>query len=227
MLILIILMGFKMKKITLFTFCLLSLLCLNASASIVYDNGGPDSVSGNETTEWLQTEDFMLAGGAVIASAGVYIGGFSGDNSEWDGSFQYNIFSDAGGNPGASLASGSVTATVSDSGSTWCCGGNAFLYEFNLNSLFVASAGVNYWFGIHASVDFDRDELYWVSTASNSTASGHESNGGTFDNWNNNGVEHAFYLSDTTIDVDVPAPAAWTLLILGMGALVMKRQRKA
>ncbi|MEO9468492.1 MAG: hypothetical protein ABJG61_06035, partial [Parasphingorhabdus sp.] len=188
-------------------------------AATVYDNGGPDGVGGNETTRWFQAEDFSLAADASIVSAGVYLGTFDGTLGVWDGSFEYNIFSDAAGTPGASLASGSVIATTSDSGVATGFGtGNSFLFEFDLNSAFAATAGTTYWFSIHASTDFDRDELYWVTSGSNGTSFGEESDGGTFDNWFNNGNEHAFYLSDTAVNMGaVPEPATWAFMIMGFG----------
>jgi hypothetical protein len=32
-----------------------------AAAQLIYDNGGPNGVSGNEMTSWIQAQDFTLA----------------------------------------------------------------------------------------------------------------------------------------------------------------------
>jgi hypothetical protein len=192
-----------------------SLMASAASASIVYNNGGPNAVNGNETVEWVQSEDFTLGANTALTGAGVYLASERDINTAWDGGFQYYIFDDNSGNPGNVLASGSVSPTVSDSGQPWCCGGDAFLFAFNFNGAFNAAAGTTYHLGIHAGApgNFNRDEVYWVTTAVNGTGRGVESEGGTFDNWANNGAEHAFYLTSG----GVPEPATWALMIGGMG----------
>ncbi len=197
-----------------------------ASAAVIYNNGGPDSISGNETVAWVQAEDFGFAGGATVTGAGVYLAGYGGIGT-WDGNFQYYIFADAGGIPGAVLATGSPAVTTSDSGTAWCCGGNAFLFEFDLAAPFNAAAGTTYWLGIHAggANNFNRDEIYWVTTAGNATATGQESSGGTFDNWFGNGQEHAFYLVGDRGGV-IPEPATWAMLIAGFGLVGMAARRR-
>lgn len=67
-----------------------------------------------------------------------------------------------------------------------------------------------------ARTNFNRDELYWITTGANGTSFGVESNGGTFNNWSNNGQEHAFFLNGTR-GGDVPEPA--TLALIGLALL--------
>ena len=190
-------------------------LATGAHASVVYDNGGPTPGGlGNETVAWVQSEDFTFATNTAITGAGVYLAG-RGNVAAWDGNFQYYIFNNNGGAPGTIASSGSVTPIVTDTGTTWCCGGDAYKFAFNI-STFNAVAGNTYWFGIHAGAptNFNRDEIYWVNTLPNGTASGQESNGGTFNNWNNNSTEHAFYLNGTGA---VPEPATWAMMLMGFG----------
>lgn len=213
----------KFKALKMAVACFSLAVCGLVNSSVIYDNGSPNDRSGNETTAWVQAEDFMLASGGTIESVGVYIG-FTNNNT-WDGAFEYFIFSDSSGIPGTSLTSGSVSASVSDTGTPWCCQGNAFLFEFNLDSAFTALAGTTYWLGIHAADDFSSDGLFWVTTAANGTSTGHESNGGTFDNWFDNNQEHAFYLSGERL-VEVPSPTTAAILLIGVFALFARNLKK-
>ena len=190
-----------------------------ANASIVYNNGGPNASSGNDATAWVQAEDFTLAAATSLAGAGVYIAGFNGIGA-YTGPFNYFIFANNAGTPGSVLASGTATPTITDTGTPWCCGGNAQLFRFNFASAFNAAAGATYYLGIHLNGDFTRDDLYWVTTAANATAAGVESNGGTFDNWVSNGQEHAFFLTA------VPEPASWALMIAGFGMVGAATRRR-
>ena len=202
-------------------------LATAAQATIIYDNGAPTTTQSNETTQWVQAEDFNFASGATVGGAGVYLAGL-GSIDNWDGAFTYFIFSASGGSPGAVLQTGDVSITPSDSGLPTCCGGNAFLFEFDFLTPFDAAAGVTYWIGIHASEDFVRDNIFWVSTGPNGTASGLESFEGRFDNWfNEDAIEHAFYLTDAG-STAVPEASTWAMMLLGFGAtaFALRRGRK-
>ncbi len=191
-----------------------------ANAAIVYDNGAPDTNSGNDATHWVQAEDFTLGSTTNLQSAVVYLGGFGGLGN-WDGNLNWWIFDDAGG-PGTVLASGSAMPTAVDSGNPWCCGGNAYAVEFSLGG-FTATAGTTYWLGFHAqdNSNWARSDIYWVTTAGNNTATGHESEDGTFNNWSDNSSEHAFYLNSA-----VPEPATWAMLIAGFGLVGASLRRR-
>lgn len=207
-------------------FAALMLMLAPASAATIYDNGGPLVGSGgNDATQWVQAEDFSLAGGGSIGGAGVAIAGLGGLGN-WDGTLKYFFFADAGGTPGALLTSGNGQSLITtDLGITWCCGGNSFLVEFTLESVFDALAGVDYWFGIHLSTDFDRDDIYWVETSANGTLTGQESDGGTFDNWSGNLQEHAFFLTGAQDPVAVPEPGAIVLIAFGLLGVALMRRR--
>lgn len=195
------------------------LLATAADAAIVYNNGAPNLDGGNDATAWIQAEDFMLESITTLTGAGVYLAGF-GDLANWDGNLRWWIFDNSNG-PGAILATGLVNPPAVDSGLPWCCGGNAYLVEFSFN--FTASAGTTYWLGIHASADGDyaRDDIYWVTTDQNSSLGGHESAGGTLDNWTDLGNQHAFFLTA------VPEAATWAMMIAGFGFVGGALRRRA
>ena len=199
-----------MRQVNLLLASICMGLTVPASASVVYDNGTPNGSVGNEATSWVQAEDFSFAGATSIGGAGVYIE-VPGGIASWDGSFTYYLFADSAGSPGALLASGSPSPSVALSGFS-----GTYLFTFDFNSAFSAAAGTTYWLGIHPAADFNsRDEVYWADTAANGTSNGHESSGGTFDNWADNDAEHAFYLTGLTSGV--PEPSTWAMMILGFG----------
>jgi len=201
-------------------------LAVPAMAATVYDNGLPNTSDGNDATEWVQADDFSFGALTTITGAGVYLAGFDGIGT-YDGGFQYYLFADAGGLPGAILQTGDVSPAISDSGLPWCCGGNAYLFAFDFDTAFDAAAGTTYYLGIHAAGagDFGRDDIHWVTTGANGTNPGLESDLGTFDNWASNANEHAFYLVGDT--GAVPEASTWLMMIGGLAAVgvAMRRRR--
>jgi hypothetical protein len=197
-----------------------------ARATVVFDTGAPVSGSGgNEATLWIQANSFSLGAAAAITGGGVYVGTYTGDTASWDGTFTYYIFDDASGKPGNTLATATVTPTVSDTGIAWCCGGKVLLFEFDLASAFDALVGVTYWLGIHLAGDFnDRDELYWVR--GDVTGVHAESLRGTQDNWAVLGPRHTFYLTGREGVAPIPLPGGLPLLAGGIAAFALLRARR-
>jgi hypothetical protein len=204
----------------------LASMAMPANASVIYDNGAPNTTNGNEATQWVQAEDFSFVGGTTVGGAGVYIAGLAGNIAAWDGNFTYVIFANSGGMPGSPLQTGNVSVSPVDTGLP-AFKGNSYLFAFDFLSPFDAVAGTTYWLGIHLSSNFNRDEIYWVTSGGNTTARGEENDGGMLNVWFSNDQEHAFYLTDSTSSA-VPEPAPWAMMLVGFGVagLALRRGRR-
>ncbi len=202
-----------------------------ATAATVYNNPFIAGGAGFETTEYVQANTFSVAADTDVLGGSVAIAGLGNINA-WDRTFNYWFFDDAGGLPGTTLNSGTIdyssaavyNSNVTDTGVAWGFGGNIFTIDFNLNSVFSALSGVQYWLGIQLSSDFARDDIYWVhSTAPTGNA---ESQLGTFDNWGAYSPGLAFSLEGIDTISVVPLPAGGVLLLTGLGGMFFARRRK-
>jgi hypothetical protein len=193
-----------------------------AQAGIIYNNGGPNQQNGNEMTNWIQAENFML--GSTNTITDVHFWTIEDPNANgFAGSIWYGIYDDIGGQPG-NLVGGGGFATLD--GRTFVQGGilghfDEYAYDLTI-SPFVALAGTNYWLALHNGLlsNTARAEVYWEWTNPNATATGQEMflPGTT---WSGNGGEHAFYLTGA----NVPDPGS-SLLLLGMGLVGLRAWKK-
>src|SRR5262249_22471541 len=78
-----------------------------ANAALIYDNGGPSTQTGLPIGPYSTADDFTLAASAAIQNVGFYLQADAGI-AGWSQSLSYAFMSDAGGVPGAVLASGAA-----------------------------------------------------------------------------------------------------------------------
>jgi hypothetical protein len=187
-----------------------------ARAGVVYDGGSPDGFGGLEATQYIEAENFALSTAANVNDAHVYIEGDSGI-SAWEGVANYYLFANNGGTPGTVLASGAGTGlTTTDTGIGAPTGGDIYKLSFNFPS-FAATAGTEYFFGIHLATDYnDRDDIYWGDTSSTASNPSESSYLGTMDNWESFGETLAFQLTSSAA---IPEPSTWAMMLLGFAGL--------
>jgi len=184
------------------------------NAGVIDDNGGPNTNTGIPMESWA-AEDFLVLSGGTVASVGFYYQTYAGIVG-WDQNVSYIITTDPSGS-GETLASGAgIHVAAVDSGMPWCCGGNAWLVTFDLQSPFDAAAGTRYWLMLQAS---STGSSWWVTTDDNGTP-------GSWYYGYPSPYHLAFYLSDSATDGAVPEPAS--ILLTGIGTLtfVALRRRK-
>ena len=189
----------------------------SSNAAVVYENGAPNGYSGNEMSDFVQSEDFRLDSAASIGSASFYAGGTTDATS-----LTYYIFGAGSDQPGALLTSGNAQNLTRMLTGQTAFGTPEALYSFDFASAFTAAANTTYWLGLRAAGN--TNPIFWETTDANATLQNQESLSGTFDNWTNSGQERSFSLSTAA----VPEPATWATMLVGfgmMGFALRRRQR--
>ncbi len=206
---------YPVRKLTVFLAVAMLFTALpSLHASMIYNNGGPNGSSGNEMTQWIQAEDFVLSTDSTLLD--VHFWSFENQGA-YQGSIVWQIYSNNAGNPGAVLFSGTATPTRTADPAAICCGFPIGMDDSFLIPAIALTGGTQYWLALHNGplTTTDRLEFYWATANKNGTETGHEQIapfGGT--NWFDNFQEHAFNLTGDATRA-VPEPA--TILLVGFG----------
>jgi hypothetical protein len=209
---------------TLLTCLALSALCLGSASNTaradtrtVFDNGAPDHQNGNSLGFAIQAEDFTLDSANAVTGLSFWTLEAHG---AYRGNIWYAVRFDAGGRPGAVIASGS-TSDVERSVFAPVLGLAETYNVLTMNEPVLLGPGT-YWLTLHngGPGEFDApNEFLWETAAANASTRGQEAFG-LDDSFNTNFNEHAFSICA------VPEPARAWMLAAGLAVLAGARMRR-
>ncbi len=199
-----------------------------AHAAVVFNNGSPDLVSGVNMNANAVAEDFTLAASTTLTNIRFF--SLMGTPADYSGTIGWRILGDAGGSPGAALASGSVSPALTATGGVTGFGAEEYVFDIALSQALTAGT---YWLELSglALDPVDPSDMMWSTTGT-----GQGAQAKYFDTdlsqWFSAAQNLAFVL-DGSIDTPppppppgVPEPTPLALAMLGL-ALAGALRRKA
>jgi hypothetical protein len=206
---------------------------LRPDDAIIYDNGRPtDFHDALEICAWILADDFFV--GSDTSLTGVVFWDLEGSGA-YQGQIAWALYSDAGGYPGAVLATGA--AIGSQVTRTFIQGGIAGMFDeysnsFSISPAVAITAGTRYWLGLHnGPFTFTTNaDFFWENTEVNHTTFYSENDHVPFfdNDWSEYfGGQQAFYLTGTTSPLSlqrvVSTRNGWDIPLSGDGSGIEDR----
>lgn len=193
-------------------------------AAILFNNGAPDQISGDNMSEALVADDFTIGGLSDITNLRFW--SVQSDVDDYEGSVYWAIHSDAAGLPGGVLFSGTFAAVANATGNSTGFGYDE--YVFDIPVAFQLGAGT-YWLALHNGPLNNGviSEMLWATT---------NPGNGTFGSyiippdgsgpWVSTLQEHAFLVEGDRVNNNViPEPSTFVLLSGGIAVAALMRRR--
>lgn len=132
-----------------------------AQAAVVFNNGAPDQVSGVNMNANAVAEDFTLSSSTTLTN--IRFWSLMGTPADYSGSMGWRILGDAGGAPGAAVASGSVSPALTATGASTGFGAEEYVFDIGLSQALPAGA---YWLELSGlTLDpVDPSDMLWSTS---------------------------------------------------------------
>jgi hypothetical protein len=227
-----------MKRLTLFSSVILSMLARHGVTAVIYDTGPFTSDGGAMASDFSsadgrsaflapvqRADDFSIQDSSQITSLNWW-GQYAFENTpQGPDDFTVRIFADASGSPSASplfqfsLGNLGRIDTGIDS-----FGGDVYAYSAVLPSPVVLAGGTTYWLSIVNNTAADADDnWYWQRVTRSSGAVQKRDN--DLSPWLS-GESDSGVLAFDLQGIVVPEPSAWALLLLGGASLAFTARKR-
>lgn len=195
------------------------------SGAVLFNNGAPDQISGDNMSEALVADDFTIPGQSNVTN--IRFWSIQSDLADYDGVVYWEIYSDGGGVPNGSLFSGTASVTATATGNSTGFGYDE--YVFDIPVAFQLAAGT-YWLGLHNGPTNNGilTEMLWATTNPGSGSSGSylippDGSGP----WVSTLQEHAFRIDGDPLNNVIPEPGTFALLGGGLCVAALMRRRRS
>ena len=201
----------------------LGLMATGAQAAVVFNNGAPDQVSGVNMSANTVAEDFTTAADFTLSN--IRFWSVMSARTDYGGAITVSIASNAGGLPGAVIASGTLSQALNPTGGATGFGYDEYVFDSPSSAVLVAGS---YWLLLGASPlnPASPTEMLWETTATGHGATAQYFDAGLND-WVDSGQNLSFRIDGTPIDPNPnPTPEPATLALLAAGLLASRAARR-